>query len=115
MKTKVYRIKDWDKHFEKADTRKCKHMRWIALSVKHEGKGFRRIASHARCCEIFAGWILICQVAAKMPTRGILVDEDGPLDAEDLTFKTGFPQECFEIAFEVLTQKKIGWLEKIQG
>ena len=113
--TKVYRIKDWDTNFEVADTRKCANMKWIAVPNRQEGKGYRRIASHARSCEIFAAWILICQVASKMPERGLLVDKDGPLDAEDMGFKTGFPAEAFEIAFEVLVADKIEWLEVVPG
>jgi hypothetical protein len=50
-------------------------------------------------------------VASKCPTRGILEDDDGPLTADDLADKTGFPVEYFRKAFNVLTQKEIGWLE----
>jgi hypothetical protein len=76
-------------------------------------KGFRRVAKHERCVELFAAWILIIQVASKMPERGLLVD--GPLDAEDLADKTGFPAEIFHLAFTVLTEPKIGWLERVAG
>jgi hypothetical protein len=54
-------------------------------------------------------------VASKMPERGLLVDEDGPLDAEDLAVKTGFPASIFHAAFTVLVDRKIGWLERVRG
>lgn len=50
-----------------------------------------------------------------MPTRGILADGDGPLDADDLADKTSFPVEIFEIALEVLVDPKFGWLEILEN
>jgi hypothetical protein len=114
---KAYRIKDWDRHFEVAQSRaavkRLKSPRWIALPVKHDGKGLRRIAAHPRGAEIFAAWVLIVQVAAKMQVRGLLVDDSEPLDAEDMHFKTGFPVQIFEIAFDFLSHKKVAWLEVV--
>ena len=113
--TTAYQIKDWDRLFEIAQSRKCERLHWVATPNKHDGKGFRRLARHERSCELFSAWNLILQVASKMPKRGLLVDSDGPLDAEDLADKTGFPKDIFELAFKVLTNPKIGWLEKVNG
>lgn len=106
----VYAVKDWDRHFEKSDTRKCKRMTWVAVPNKHDGKSYKRLAAHRRGLEIYAAWMLILQVASKMPVRGVLQDEDGPLDAEDLAFMTSFPAEVFDMALEVLSGSKIAWL-----
>ena len=82
---------------------------------KHDGKSFRRLAAHREGVPAFAAWTLILEVASKMPTRGLLADEDGPLDAEDLSAKTGFPSSIFDLAFNLLTQPRIGWLEVVSG
>jgi hypothetical protein len=111
----TYRVKNWELHYEKAQSRPCKKPSWVALPNKHDGKGFRRVAQHERSVEIFAAWVLIVQVASKMPERGLLVDEDGPLTAEDLAVKTGFPASIFHAAFTVLVDPKIGWLERVSG
>ena len=111
----TYRVKNWDKHYEKAQTRRCDKAYWVAIPNKHDGKGFRRVAKHERNIELFTAWILIVQVASKMPKRGLLADDDGPLDAEDLADKTGFPSEIFHLAFTVLVEPKIGWLELVPG
>jgi hypothetical protein len=50
-----------------------------------------------------------------MPTRGLLVDEDEPLTPEDLADMTGFPAAIFHLAFTVLTQPNIGWIERVAG
>ena len=111
----AYQIRDWDKLFERAQSRKCDRIHWVATPNKHDGKGFRRIARHPKCCEIFTAWILIMQVASKQSQRGLLVDNDGPITTEDLADKTGYPEKIFKLAFEVLSGPKIGWLEKINS
>lgn len=107
----TYRIKDWDRHFEIAQSRKCDKLFWVAVPNKHDGKGYRRVARHERAGDVFSAWILILQVASKCPTRGVLADADGEITAEDLADKTGFAKDIFDLAFTVLTDKKIGWLE----
>ena len=111
----AYRIKKWNENFEKAQGRRCGKMVWVALPNKHDGKGYRRVAQHERATELFTAWILIVQVASKMPKRGLLVDEEGPLSAEDLADMTGFPPAIFHLAFNTLTQTSIGWIERVAG
>lgn len=101
--------------FEIAQSRKYKRLGWVAIPNRHDGKGFRRIARQPKATDIFTAWILILQVASKQDTRGLLVDGDGPLAAEDLADKTGYPEEIFEKAFKVLSEPKIGWLEKVSS
>ena len=111
----TYRVRDYKENFEKADIRKCTHPRWVAMPNKMDGKGFRRVASHPRSAELFCAWVLIVEVASKMPERGLLRDEDGPIDADDLAAMTGFPASIFELAFDVLVNSKINWLEQVSG
>lgn len=109
----AYRIKNWQQRFETAETRKLQRLTWVPTPNRHDGKGFRRIASERDRCEIFAAWNLILQVSSKLPKhmRGWLVDEGVPLTADDLSFMTGFPLQIFEKAFKFLSDPKIGWLE----
>ncbi|KKL91611.1 hypothetical protein LCGC14_1892940 [marine sediment metagenome] len=110
----TYQIKNWAEYFETSQSRKVyKRLTWVALPNKHDGKGFRRLAQHPDATQIFCAWVLIVQVASKMKVRGLLVDDDGPLDADDLSVKTGFPVDIFDQAFSVLTEPKIGWMEVV--
>jgi hypothetical protein len=109
----MFQIKGWQENFENHESRKVKGVRWVALPNKHDGKGYRRVAQRPDGVQIFCAWTLILQVASKMPTRGVLADEDGPLDSSDLAAMTGFPSEIFDLAFQVLTEPKIGWLEVV--
>jgi hypothetical protein len=90
-------------------------MSWVPFPTKHDGSGFRRVAGHERAADLFAAWVLIVQTAAKMPTRGLLYKDGRALTASDLHFGTGFPEEIFHLAFNVLTNTDIGWLERVAG
>jgi hypothetical protein len=105
-----YAVKDWDKHFENSESRKIKSLTWVPVKNKHDGKGYRRVCQHPRSVQVFCAWSLIVQVASKMPTRGLLRDDDGPLTTSDLSAKTGYPESIFDEAIKVLTDPKIGWL-----
>ena len=109
----TYRVRDWDQHYEVAQTRKVHGgLNWVAMPTKHDGKGYRRLMRRPDGPAVFAAWVLIVQIAAKCPTRGVLADSDGPLNAEDLADKTGCPAEVFENALNVLSEKSIGWVER---
>lgn len=111
----TYRVKDWEKHFEKAESRRCKNMLWVPIPTKHDGSGFRRVANYHRAGDLFAAWILIVETAAKMPTRGLLFKDGKALTAKDLHFRTGFPEEIFHLALDKLVEPDIGWLERVAG
>lgn len=111
----AYRVKDWKENFEKAQSRRCIKMNWVAFPNAHDGSGYRRVATHENSVELFTAWVLIVQVASKLPTRGLLVDKNNnPIDAEDLAFRTSFPAKIFNQAFEVLINGQISWLEKVE-
>ena len=111
----TYRVKNWENLYENSESKKLKHARYVLIPNKHDGKGFKRLASHPKKVEILAGWTLILQIASKMPNRGELRDEDGDLTAEDMSYMTSFPEKIFEITLEVLSDEKIGWIEKMSN
>lgn len=113
MDNTCYRIKNWNSYFENSHSRKCDRLSWVRVPTKQDGNGYRRVINHQRAGDLFAAWILIVQIASNCKPRGILVDGDRPLDADDLSFKSGFSAEAFQLAFDVLTDPRIGWLERI--
>jgi hypothetical protein len=110
MKTQ-YCVRNWDDHFENSQSRKVNRLNWVAIPNKHDGKSYRRLISMPDGPSIYAAWLLLLQVASKCPNRGVLADEDGPLDEDDLAAKTGCPVELFAAAFDVLSNPRIGWLD----
>lgn len=109
----AYHITDWDSVFEKSQSKRAKNHHWVAMPLKHDGSGFRRITIQPNATDLFCAWCLIVQVAAKCKVRGVLADSNGtPLDSEDLAIKTGFPVAIFDTAFEFFSSEKIGWLAR---
>lgn len=110
---KVYAVRHWERDFEISQSRKARTISWVAIPNKHDGKGFRRLSRHQNAPALFCAFVLILEVASKMPTRGTLFDEDGPLGPDDLADMTGYPEAIFAEALEVLTDPayKIGWLK----
>jgi len=108
----TYRIRDWERHFESAESRKIRHrLTWLRLPNKHDGKSYRRLSRQEDAAELFAAWVLTLQVASKCPQRGVLADEDGPLDPEDLADKTGFHPLIFRKLFAFAVLPEIGWMD----
>lgn len=108
-----YRVRNWAKYFENHESRKLKSLTWLPVPNKHDGRGYRRVVALPNSVQVFCGWCLILEVASKMPTRGVLRDDDGALTASDLAAKTGFPEAVFAAAFQALIRPEIGWLEMV--
>lgn len=109
----LYVIKDWDRHFEARDTRRCDGpLRWVPVPTKTDGFGFSRLRMQRRAPELLAAWYLILGVAAKQPrkTRGRLERDGRPLGPVDLALMTGFPDRIFVEALEFFSQPAQGWL-----
>lgn len=113
---KAYRIKNWASNFETSETRKLENLRWVPTPNKHDGLGYRKLASKKNACELFSAWNLMLQVASKgeKNERGWLKRESFALNARDLSDMTGFPVRIFEKAFEFFTSEEIAWLEYVE-
>lgn len=113
--SKVYSIKNWEKWFENAQSTRYKNISWIPIPNKHDGKGYRRISilPDGNNINVFTTWILLVQIASKMPVRGILADESGALDYSDFEAMTGYPATMFQTAIPFLLHRKIDWLEVV--
>lgn len=108
----LYRITDWDVHFETDETRKRESLRWVPMPNKHDGLGFRLVASQRNAAELYAAWVLMLQIAskAKRGQRGVLARDGEALTADDMAIMTGFPKDGFARALTFFTQKKVGWI-----
>jgi uncharacterized phage protein (TIGR02220 family) len=110
---RLYKIANWEALFETYETKKLAHLKWVPVPNKHDGLGFRRVASQKNRCELFAAWNLILQVASKgrkATDRGLLQRGGKPLTPDDLAIMTGFPASIFESALEFFSSPRMGWL-----
>jgi hypothetical protein len=86
---------------------------WVKLYGSREGKGYSKINRMKERKDIFLAFHSILQIGMNMPVRGDLIDEDGPLTAQDLADMMNFDKNMFEEAFKVLVLPKINWIEFI--
>lgn len=116
----LYRIKDWERIYVVSDARRKvavgdrgNPLPWVAMPTKFDGRGFKNLMKRPDGLEVLGAFLLMVEIAANCPTRGSLIDEDGPLTALDLCEKTGASEESFKNAFQVLSEKefRIVWLE----
>ena len=106
----IYRIRNWQQHFEHGDHRKTGRMHWVKLPNKHDGLGYRRLIKAGELH--YACWVLMVQVASKAPVRGWLVDDSGRgLGPDDLELKTGMSAKRFEAALPIVVE--VGWMEVV--
>lgn len=110
----IWAIKDWGKHYERAESRKLNKLTWVPIQNKHDGKSFRRLMRLPDGLAIFGAFIILVELASKSPkaSRGLLTDSDGPLTLPDISDKTGMSQEIIRRSLEVLSSKDIAWIEE---
>ena len=113
----VYRVRNWSKDFETAETRKLKHLRWIPVPNQHDSLGYCALVDGERGAEHYAAWIAILQVASRVrhkALRGYLVTDDGRgLTPADLAIMTRLPERIFQEAIPRLCSPEVAWLEVV--
>lgn len=107
---KVYRIRDWDRHFENNRTRELKNLSWVPVPNKQDGDGYTEIMSHKNGAAHFGCWHAILQVASKCDPRGTLLRDGARAhDFTSLSRITRIPESILIEAVERLLT--IGWVE----
>ena len=108
----LYKIKDWEERYENNRSRKVKDLQWVPTPNRHDGDGFIFIMSLPDAAEVYAGWMLMLQVASRCHPRGTLVRANGtPHTAASLAAKTRGRAEWFEKALSALMDEEVSWLE----
>ena len=109
---KALRINGWNR-YEKADSKKCTTMQWVAVPINHDGLGYIEMITRPDGLRTVGGWLLILQLAAKCPTRGLLVTDSGrALGAREIALKTRASESDIQAAISVLLEH--GWIEEVE-
>lgn len=108
----LYRIRDWDRHFENNRTRELKKLSWVPMPVKHDGDGYTELLDHPNGAAHFGAWCALVEVAGKCDERGTLLrDTAEPHTAATLSRLTRIPVAVWDEALPRLV--KIAWLEQV--
>lgn len=110
--TTAYRIKDWHRYMP-ADAKKCSVMQWVAIPINHDGMGYIEIMARPDGVRIVGGWLLILQVAARCPERGLLVSDGGRvLRAREIALKTRSSEDDISAALAACLEQE--WIEEVE-
>jgi hypothetical protein len=115
-----YRIRDWDRCFETAQSRKVDKLQWFGMPNKQHGLGLTWILAQSDGAAIYGIWCLILGACSHQaaPRQGWLT-QDGtpggvPWTAEDLAMRWRRHIDEIERAMSILSSPKVGWLLEIE-
>jgi len=74
---KMYRIREWDAHYENNRTRGMKSLGWVPIPVNLSGDGYTMIMEQKDGPSIFGAFVALVEVAAQCSPRGTLVRSSG--------------------------------------
>ena len=112
---KVYRIKDWKKHYENNRTAEMVTMRWVPFPNKHDGDGYTQLVSGPDGAAMLGAWVACVQVASRCQPRGTLLRVGGkPHDPESISRITRLKSEVIAKLMERTTHPDIGWMEVVE-
>lgn len=109
----LYRIKDWDRHFESSETRKVKEFpKFVPMPNRFDSAGYAAFMSHAEAERLYGAWVVVVSVASRCRPRGTLIRGDGkPHTAQTLAAISRFKAKTFETLFSHATSEEVDWIE----
>ena len=111
----ILRIREWDKNFENAGSRKLKRLEWVAIPNKTDGEGYTALVDHPDAAAHLGAWYAIVEAASKQDPRGNLpggIPHTIGGICRSLGRMSRLPSEIFQHVIPRLLE--IGWLEWIQ-
>lgn len=109
----LYKIRDWDRHFETSESRQYKRLKWVATPNK-QARGYKRIVLGVEGPAVFGTWNAIIQLGSRMPLRGVFAREEGPLTIADLAVEILFPLDLVTRSLDLFLSPSIAWMEKTE-
>ena len=110
---KAYAFKNWGTLFENAQSRKQRKLSQVLLPQFLGTKQYHAIINREYGFNSYTIYMLLAQVAAECPQRGLLANTDGPLTLDQLSIKTRMPTEYLERALKTLMDPEIACIEEI--
>jgi hypothetical protein len=111
----ILRIRNWEKIFENAASKKLVRLAWVAVPNKTDGEGYTALVDHPNAAAHLGAWYAIVEAASKQEPRGNLpggIPQDIGGICRSLGRMSRLPGGIFQEVIPRLIE--IGWLEWIQ-
>ena len=105
----LYKICDWDNHFENAQSRRFAATKWVAMPNK-TGFGYNKILRHKNGEAMFGAWCAIIQLASRCSPRGSLQSNGIEYEVSDISELTRFSEKTIQTTLE-LCCNTLKWVE----
>ena len=110
----LYRIRDWDKHFENAGSRKLKRLSYVYVKNKF-GTGYCTLVKHTNGGGHLGAWLAILEIASTCNPRGTLCHDDKePMTTDEIATLSRLPLELIDEALNRLLVKPLRWIEAVE-
>ncbi len=115
----VLKIRDWDRHFENAESRKLKALRWVAMPNHMQTQGYTSLVDHPDGAAHFGAWcaiVEICSAREPKERRGYLPESDGTIGgiSRSLGRISRLPGKIFQDVIErLMSDPEIAWIEVV--
>ena len=113
---KLYRIRNWDLHFEGSKSRTYNNKTSCSLPCKH-GLGYKRLIRSKDGAALFGAWCALIQVLSRhnKPRKGYCTNDGtssgNPYTPDDLELMTDIPAKFFESMLIICSSKTVGWVD----
>ena len=91
----MYKIIDWDVHFENSQSRRYSNVKWVAMPNKR-GFGYTKILKQPNGEAIFGCWCAIVELASTCNPRGELQSNGVEYSIEDISDLTGYTKKTIQ-------------------
>ena len=104
----MYHIRDWDKHFENAGSRKIESTKWVPMPNKR-GFGYTKLEKQPNGEAMFGCWCALVELASTCEVRGDLRSGSHWFSVEDFADLIGFSHKTISdtLAF---CSKSLDWI-----
>lgn len=108
----AYRIKKWLERHSNFEQQRSGG-KWIACPVKFDSLALRVLLREKNGPAYFGCYVLIAELAARMPVPGLLADEKGAMDAVSIAIVTGASEKVLGAALDRLSAPDIAWIDRV--
>lgn len=111
----MWRIKDWNEHYENAASRQVTRAAWAPVKNKQDGDSYLALLDHDNGPAHYGCFIAIVLLASKCSPRGTLVQSTGvPHTAETISKKTHMPARLVEDTLQRCSNATVAWVEWVE-
>lgn len=109
----LYRIRDWDLHFENSRTIKLKNLNWVPMPNRMDGCGYTALTEHENAAAHLGVWLALVEIASLCSPRGTLIRKGTPHTPQSIARISRLSESIVAEAMKRLTSPEIGWLEEV--